>query len=688
MKPQTSDDGNDYSGTTSEIRKILFSISMAKAREWLLKQLLSKNLMTRDILSFAMKQSNLRLENKDLDRNTVKVAMRAKLVDVRLNLTRLLLALRQLKETLLDSLGGRTFKLRKIMTKLKTDPLRVWEKKMNQFKSKIEHYERKQKDIILSPQSKTSMRCNDSGVPQRLSAYKDLTIFKDPKAFPKKQKPLGPFICDPRIALSDDEMKILCKQPKFSVMGEVLEADMLLETEKMLGKHRYQDGLSARKKRKADITAADTRQVGPSIGLPARGGELNGPSNGPLTRGGSIEKTDCSVERRHQDLLRIWQENEDRFLYNPLKNKLDFRGFRPTDYTLNKRITLPKPLKVDQELECEIRRRDFMNAFSQYTKTTCKKVNTKDSNSKKDSATNCINLTKAEQRGLRSLKKRIQNGDLCVAQSDKSSRLCVLSRKQYLESGASHTKKDKEISWRDVKQLQTQVNNNVWWAVEILGVSEKRDKARMMNNLMDNGMEIPEMKILLKDHKDWSVSSNKCVPSRPVVSGRTGFNTHLSEVLSQILEPIALEMEGAEISSTEELLERLEDVNNNILNNPDWKTNNCLQKLNDKLIGHKHEEKHEPSPPPETPPDGDRSLTTILEELIYTNEQPNIFQTRDVQEVGETHGASREGNNWNGELCPSDGLMARGGILNKDPSSDPLVRGGENNDPPPPHRED
>ena len=56
----------------------------------------------------------------------------------------------------------------------------------------------------------------------------------------------------------------------------------------------------------------------------------------------------------------------------------------------------------------------------------------------------------------------------------------------------------------------------------------------MMNNLMDNGMEIPEMKILLKDHKDRSVSSNKCVPSRPVVSGRTGFNTHLSEVLSQI----------------------------------------------------------------------------------------------------------------------------------------------------------
>ena len=80
-----------------------------------------------------------------------------------------------------------------------------------------------------------------------------------------------------------------------------------------------------------------------------------------------------------------------------------------------------------------------------------------------------VNLTKSELRGLRSLKKRVQNGDLCIAQSDKSSRLCVLSRKQYLESGATHTDKDREITWRDIKQLQNQVNSNVWWAAKIFG---------------------------------------------------------------------------------------------------------------------------------------------------------------------------------------------------------------------------
>ena len=93
----------------------------------------------------------------------------------------------------------------------------------------------------------------------------------------------------------------------------------------------------------------------------------------------------------------------------------------------------------------------------------------------------------------------------------------MLSRDQYLKSGASHTNKDREVTWREIKQLQNQVNNNVWWAAMILGISEKYDKDRMINNLLDHGMEIPDMKILLKDHREWSPDSHKSVPSKPVV---------------------------------------------------------------------------------------------------------------------------------------------------------------------------
>ena len=99
-----------------------------------------------------------------------------------------------------------------------------------------------------------------------------------------------------------------------------------------------------------------------------------------------------------------------------------------------------------------------------------------------------------------------------------------------------------------MRQLQTQVNNNVWWATRILGYSENKDQCRMLKKLIDHGQEVPEMEILLKDHKEWSPDSNKPVPSRPVVSGSRGINTHLSEWVSEFLEPIAVEMNSGEIT--------------------------------------------------------------------------------------------------------------------------------------------
>ena len=57
-----------------------------------------------------------------------------------------------------------------------------------------------------------------------------------------------------------------------------------------------------------------------------------------------------------------------------------------------------------------------------------------------------------------------------------------------------------------------------------------------------------------------SEDSKKAIPSRPVVSGTTTYNVHLSELLSDFLEPMAREMTGAEIASTEDALNETEQV--------------------------------------------------------------------------------------------------------------------------------
>ena len=72
----------------------------------------------------------------------------------------------------------------------------------------------------------------------------------------------------------------------------------------------------------------------------------------------------------------------------------------------------------------------------------------------------------------------------------------------------------------------------------------------MDRNLIVNDLDLPEMAILIKDHKKWDIKSGQPVPSRPIVSGNSTINTHLSELLSEVLEPLALNAKGAEIQSS------------------------------------------------------------------------------------------------------------------------------------------
>ena len=88
----------------------------------------------------------------------------------------------------------------------------------------------------------------------------------------------------------------------------------------------------------------------------------------------------------------------------------------------------------------------------------------------------------------------------------------------------------------------------------------------MLKNLVNHSLEVPDMALLIKDHKPWQESSGTPVPSRPVVSGNKGVNTHLSEIIAELLEPLVLKLGGGEVSSTEEALYLINDLNKKINN--------------------------------------------------------------------------------------------------------------------------
>ena len=50
-------------------------------------------------------------------------------------------------------------------------------------------------------------------------------------------------------------------------------------------------------------------------------------------------------------------------------------------------------------------------------------------------------------------------------------------------------------------------------------------------------------------------------PSRPICSGKAGFNRHISEILSMVLEPLSHALQGYDIDSTGGLLSKIDDLN-------------------------------------------------------------------------------------------------------------------------------
>ena len=97
-----------------------------------------------------------------------------------------------------------------------------------------------------------------------------------------------------------------------------------------------------------------------------------------------------------------------------------------------------------------------------------------------------------------------------ITSTDKSSRFAVLSREQYLKSGTVHTSKDERVTWSHIKYIQNQVNSHIWWLSRILGYSKMTDETRMLKNVSDSGCKVPEMAILVKDHKQWNPESGDC----------------------------------------------------------------------------------------------------------------------------------------------------------------------------------
>ena len=171
------------------------------------------------------------------------------------------------------------------------------------------------------------------------------------------------------------------------------------------------------------------------------------------------DEEEVEITEEEQDKLDE-MEAQCRQIFNPVDKVYDDRKRRVTDLKECSRVTLPKPLKENDEALIEIRRGVTRKIFEEYRDANCKKDQQKS------------NLTKDEEEGLKSLMKKIQKKDILVLKTDKSGKFFVVSQDEYRKMGAVHTSKDKMISMKEVVEIEKQLNGHCTFLVQ--DVEERR----------------------------------------------------------------------------------------------------------------------------------------------------------------------------------------------------------------------
>ena len=236
-------------------------------------------------------------------------------------------------------------------------------------------------------------------------------------------------------------------------------------------------------------------------------------------------------------------ETMDRNVYNEQKKWLNFTRVRATDYKWNTNVYFPKAAPTKQETEIQLKKERFMEV----TREVMKEV---------EEEGNSRTLTKQEDRGLRSLIKRIKENEIVVVETDKSGKFSVMPQQTYLEAGDKHVVEDDEISEEELEKIQKRINAAVSMFIKIFKMGEaSKQVERHRGNLINHSSNPSAMKITHKDHK-----KGEEVHMRRI--NGPGLNLPLSNLLADMLEPIAGEMTGkVERGSTENVM-NLVDVRN------------------------------------------------------------------------------------------------------------------------------
>ena len=238
-----------------------------------------------------------------------------------------------------------------------------------------------------------------------------------------------------------------------------------------------------------------------------------------------------------------------RQVFDPETKEYDSRRKRATDMAECNRVTLPKPLSAEDEAKLDLRRTTQAQIFKDWLDKNTDKNNDQKSN-----------LTPDEQEGLKSLQTRIKKGDLVIIKTDKSSKLAVTNRDEYIKMGQDHVAKDRIIDRQELIELEETLNGHskAWCHIWGSGKDHKHFE-RILTSKVTHSENVANLYLMFKDHKPGT-------KTRPTATGHSSNSLGLSNAVAEILESVAnSEQKRYNTISSEDMLSRLHEYNKKVL---------------------------------------------------------------------------------------------------------------------------
>ena len=198
-------------------------------------------------------------------------------------------------------------------------------------------------------------------------------------------------------------------------------------------------------------------------------------------------------EAKEKERLALLSEEmaaRTRMVYNDQEQVWNAKGMRVTDYKHNSRVIFPKHQAGSKESDLEVMRSELLHQHKEWVSKNC----------------NCrgeqpANMSKDEQAGLKSLKKKIADGELVILPTDKSGRFAVLSMNTYITAGMVHVKDDTELRVDEMRANQKLLNGAVSMILKVFRVGKDcRHESRWRESMIYDSLESCPLWLLYTDH--------------------------------------------------------------------------------------------------------------------------------------------------------------------------------------------